>query len=381
MKLKTVLACLMFFTGIIYSQVEYKKFYSSKLGEDRELKIRLPDGYDNLDKINYPLIIVFDGDYLFQPVAGNIDYQTYWNEMPECIVVGVNQSKTRLIDFELSYETHMPSQNGATFFEFVSMELLPYIQENYRVSNFRTIVGHDLGANFINYYLFKEAPLFDSYVVLSPDYANKIPERLSSRLTSLEKDIYYYLATSDGDIGYLRSTILNTDSKLKSIDNPHLFYKFNDFADSNHYTLVGQAIPEALNEIFKLYKPISKKEYKEDLLEFDGSPFEYLEKKYDVIFKSYGIEKRVVENDLRAIASACQKKEDKDSLLKLAKLAKKTYPESMIGAYYFGMYYENVGNYKRALQSYQSGVALTPSQFIDKDVLYDKIEIIKAEYF
>lgn len=381
MKLKILCAYLVIVNSIAYSQTIFEEFNSNRLGEKREIKIRLPNNYSNNDNITHPLVVVLDGDYLFEPVTGNIDYQVYWDEMPDCIVVGVNQEKSRLLDFEFSKETHMPSQNSAAFFEFISMELLPYISNKYSSSKFNIIVGHGLGANFLNYYLFKDTPLFDAYIALSPDFPTQMPNRLILRLSHLEKETYYYLATSDGDVSYLRPEILEVDGKLKNVPNPKLNYKFNDFIDSNHYTLVGQAIPEALNGIFKLYKPISKKEYKEQLLTYSGSTFEYLEEKYGKINESYGFEKQVVENDLRAIAAACQKREDTESLLKLAKLARKTYPKSMIGAYYYGIYYESTNDLKKALQSYHSGISLTPSQYVNKDILYEKIEEIKADKF
>jgi predicted alpha/beta superfamily hydrolase len=353
------------------------------LGEKRGIKIQLPNNYNAEDDMKYPLVIVLDGDYLFEPVAGNIDYQAYWDEIPDCIIVGVNQAGTRQSDFEFSQETGLPSQNGATFFEFISMELLPYIDAEFNTSSFRVIVGHDLAANFINYYIFKEAPIFDAYIAISPDFAEEIPSRLSLRLANIdiEKQLFYYLATADGDIRSLRTSILEVHNKLKDISNPKLRYKFDDFPDSNHYTLVGQAIPSALNEIFRLYKPITKKEYSEELLTFTGETFGYLEKKYDDIKYNYGFEKIVIENDLRAIAAACKNRDDSESLLKLAKLARKTYPDSMIGAYYYGVYYEEIGSHKKALQRYQSGLLLTPSPFIDKDVLLDKIYEIKEDRF
>ena len=144
---------------------------------------------------------------------------------------------------------------------------------------------------------------------------------------------------------------------------------------------MGQAIPKALNGIFRKYKPINGKEYREEVLTYSGTAFEYLEKKYDDIEYYYGFRKPVIENDLRAIAAACKKNKDDDSLGKLAKLARKTYPESMIGAYYNGLYFEAIGNYKKALQRYQSGLLLAPSQFLDKDVLLDKIYKIKEGGF
>ena len=90
---------LIFCTNLLDAQVIYETFESERIGGSRDLKIQLPRNYDPESKIQYPLIIVLDGDYLFEPVVGNIDFQSYWDDMPGCIVVGVKQSSTREKDF------------------------------------------------------------------------------------------------------------------------------------------------------------------------------------------------------------------------------------------------------------------------------------------
>lgn len=374
------LVYLFAFVGCIQvanSQIIYEPFNSSKLGESREIKILLPRGYDQEDKVEYPLVVVLDGDYLFEPVIGNIDYQSYWDDMPACIVVGVNQVDSRDLDFSYSDETFFPSIDGAAFFEFIGLELLPHIEETYNVSDFRVIVGHDLSANFLNYYLFKELPLFRAYISLSPDLAPYMDTRLNEKLATIEDDIFYYMATADDDVSALRKKIVAANELLSAIDNPKLHYHFNDFEDANHYSLVGLGIPKAINQIFTLYKPINKAEYKEQVLTFEEGPFAYLEKKYDDIKTFYGFEKKPIENDLRAIAAASKKLNDMESLESLSKMARKEYPESMISAYYMGMYFEEKGNIKKALQYYQSGLLLTPSAFIDKEMLLEKMYDLK----
>lgn len=372
-----ILICL--FTFSSKAQAIYKTIDSDKLDGKRELKIQLPRNYDPEVKRKYPLVVVLDGDYLFEPVAGNIDYQAYWEDIPDCIVVGIKQGKTRENDFFYDSDTFFPAHEGADFYEFMASELLPYIERNYSASNFRVIVGHDLSANFINYYLFKDEPLFRAYVALSPDLAPEMENRLQQRLAILKEETFYYLATSDSDIKALRDAIVSCDAKLKSITDPKLHYKFDNFEDANHYSLVGRGIPKALNEIFTLYKPINGKEYTEKLLTFEGSPYDYLTKKYEDIAYFYGFEKKIIENDVRAIAAASNKKNDLESLEKLSKLVKKEFPESMLSAYYLGMYYEKEGNLKKALQRYKSGLLLEPSQFIDKEIMLEKMYDIQDE--
>lgn len=370
---------IIFCSSSIFGQMIYEEFKSNKLGEVRELKIQLPRSYTKENSTKYPLVVVLDGDYLFEPVIGNIDYQSYWNDMPECIIVGINQEGTRDLDLYFSDISGMPEDEGADFFEFIGMELIPYMEGKYKASNFRIAIGHDRSANFINYYLFKDNPLFKAYMVFSPDFAPEMANRLSQRLSSLGTGTFYYLATSEGDISSLKDDIIAANNVLKSIDNPKLYYTFDNFEDASHYSLVGQGIPRALNAIFELFKPIDAIEYKEEMLTYPGSPMEYLIKKYEDIEAFYGFKKRFVENDLRAVAAAAKKNDDIKAFEELSKLARKEFPDSMISAYYQGLYFELDGNLKRALNYYQSGLLLEPSQFIDKEVLLDKIYELKEE--
>lgn len=357
----------------LQSQAIYRTIDSYKLGGKRELKIQLPRNYNSKEKRTYPLIIVLDGDYLFEPVAGNIDYQSYWEDIPDCIVVGINQGETRAEDFFYDDENYFPVDNGAAFYEFITAELLPYIEDKYMASNFRIIFGHDLSANFINYYLFKNKPVFRAYVAFSPEFAPEMTNRLQQRLSVLEQETFYYMATADADIKDLRASTLQADSIFSTIENEKLFYKFDDFEDANHYALVGRGIPKALSEIFGLFKPINAKEYSEKLLTFEGTPYDYLIKKYEDIEYFYGFEKKLIENDIRAIAAACNKNDDIESLEKLAKLVRKEFPDSMLSAYYLGMYYEKLGNLKKALLQYKAGLLLQPSQFVDKEIMLEKM--------
>ncbi|WP_026754253.1 alpha/beta hydrolase [Sediminibacter sp. Hel_I_10] len=364
-------------SSTFYSQVIYETIESSKLGASREIKIQLPRNYDPEGDILYPLIVVMDGDYMFEPIIGNVDYHSYWGDMPKSIVVGINQSETRDSDLSYSGETYFPSDEGALFFEFISMEVIPYMNERYLTSNFRIVIGHDQSANFLNYYLFKEKPLFRGYIALSPDLSPEMANRLSERLSSVPEDTFYYLATGDNDVDQLKESITALDNNLKGIENPKLHYRFDNFQDADHYSLVGLGIPKAINEIFGLYKPINRQEYNDKILTYEGSPYEYLMKKYEDIEFFYGFEKKVVENDIRAISAAARKKGDLDAMKDLARLADKEYSDSMISAYYNGLYYEMDGNIKKALQKYQSGLLLQESEFINKDMLLDKIYDLK----
>ena len=122
--------CLCIFSfSIVNAQTIYKEYPSEKLGETRQVKIQLPRNYEeNTDK-SYPLFLVLDGDYLFEAVAGNVDYYSYWEDIPEAIVVGVNQVNTRDQDNYYSEQNSLPIETGADFFEFLTILLSTMLQK------------------------------------------------------------------------------------------------------------------------------------------------------------------------------------------------------------------------------------------------------------
>src|SRR5690606_183141 len=157
-KLLLLLVCLCV-NQSLFAQAIYEDFSSKKLGETRKLKIQLPRNYETNTEKRYPIVLVLDGDYLFEPVAGNVDYFSYWEDMPESIVVGIVQGNSRYDDCDYDSQNFVPEGKGADFFEFIGLELIPHIDKKYRTAKFIIGVGHDFTANFLNYYLFKNPPL------------------------------------------------------------------------------------------------------------------------------------------------------------------------------------------------------------------------------
>jgi len=357
---------LLYVVSPLIAQIEYHEIESSKLDQKRQLKIQLPRNYaDNIEK-NYPIIIALDGDYLFEPVAGNVDYNSYWEEMPEAIVVGVVQIDTR--EDDTYYDE---ADKGAAFFEFLGLEMMPWLDANYRTANFRIIVGHDLTANFMNYYLFKEPSLFQGYISISPELAPSMGERLAERFSAVKEKIFYYLATSSDDIKGLR---------LDIEANENVRYNFDNFDGATHYSLVGRAIPKALEEIFAIYRPISKKEYKEVVSKLPGSPYDYLVDKYATVKDLFGLEDQIRVNDFTAVYTAIKKKKDWESLEKLGKLARTHHPDTMLGNYYLALYLEETGQPKKAMKTYQNAFLLEEVGSLTKDLMLDKADKIKQDF-
>ena len=364
----------------IEAQVKYETFESSKLGETRQIKIQLPRGYDSNNDKSYPIFIVLDGDYLFEAVAGNVDYYSYWEDMPESIVVGVNQMDTRYDDCLYSEQNSLPVETGAAFFEFIGQELVPYIEKTFRAVNFRVAVGHGLTANLINYYLLKPQPLFQGYIAVSPELAPGMLDYIPEGLSKAESKIFYYLANTDNDGSSIKkmTNTLNTD--IAALDNKNLVYNFDSFEGPSHYSVPTHAIPNAIEKMFHVFQPISKKEYKETILELQISPVLYLQEKYESINQLFGIDKKILINDFKAISAAIEKNELYEYYEDLGKLARKAYPETLLGTYYMARFYEETGEPKKAMRTYQSAYTLKEIAGVTKDEMLEKANLIKEDF-
>ncbi len=371
---------LSFATYSIHSQAIYETIYSKKLNEDRQLKILLPRGYDDEKPKKYPLIIVLDGDYLFEAVSGNVDYYSYWEDMPEAIVVGVKQEDKRNDDSMYSEQNSLPIDKGAAFFEFIGMELIPYLNNSFKTENFRVAVGHGETANFIDYYLLKDIPLFQAYISISPDLAPKMSQYLTDRFKTVQTKIFYYLATSSNDVPSIKEGAESLNKNIAALDNKNLLYNFDNFDGPSHYSLPAHAIPKALESIFFVFQPITKKEYNESILKLDTSPVEYLTEKYQMIKDLFGMEKKILINDFKAIEAAIEKKEQFQYFEDLGKLARNEYPDTLLGHYYLARYYEEIGEPKKAMKTYRSAYILEEIGGITKDMMLEKADEIKADF-
>lgn len=369
----TILLCLS-----LNAQVTQEIFESFKLQERRDVQYYFPEDYDEEKK--YPLVVVLDGDYLFDQVVANSKFYSTFHGMPQMIVVGVNQSKESIRLDDCAWdENGLPNEKAKKFFEFLGMELIPYLDLNYSTAPFKMIVGYDITANFQNYWLFKENSRFNAYINISPTLAPEMETRVPSRLGAFDKQIFYQLIL-EGEKSKNTSRILEMNKAIKAIDKESLHYFFDEYPDADHISIATYGMGKAFDNIFGMFKPISPKEYKTQILTSEEPVFNYLENKYKSIEDLFGITKTVDLNDIMAIYAASRKKEDFESLKPLSDLCKREYADTMLGFFFEGEYYEQLGEPKKALKTFEKAFGMDEIDFLTKEMALEKIDALKADF-
>ena len=379
MKKHLFLLIVSFSFSSIFAQFKLDTITSARLKEDRVISISLPYSYGKEKNKKYPLLLLLDGNYLFEPFSGALKYGNYWDDLPEVITVAIDQGKPfdRELESDVDDQNGLPIEKGAQFFDFITMELMPYLEKKYTIAPFKIIAGHDVTAGFLNLFLYKDNPLFDAYISMSPEFPKDMETRIPKRLNLINKPLFYYQSTADGDLKKMQDLIKTLDTNIKTVNNPNLYYQFDDFKNASPYSLVLHSIPNALYHIFGVYQPISNTEYQEKIVKLPSDYVGFLTKKYDIIEKSYGIKMPIRINDFRAIEAAILKNNAFTEFEQLAALSKKSYPKAMLSQYHMGMFYEKTGDTKKANKAYMNAYSMEEIGSLTKDFMLEKADAMK----
>lgn len=148
--------------------------YSQILNESRKIYVQLPASYSPEKNQKYPVAFILDGE-IFLPTL--VDVHNYYSGgfMPEMVLVGISNDKNRIRDLTTStitakYGMPFNEENGEaeSFSKFIEKELIPYIENKYPVTNYRTLIGHSYGGLFTIYTLIQHPNLFANYLAIDP---------------------------------------------------------------------------------------------------------------------------------------------------------------------------------------------------------------------
>lgn len=390
MKKYTLNTFLFFLTINLLSSQNLDSLYVSRvndtilskyLNEKRAIEIQLPRSYETEVDKNYPLMIVLDGDYMFNIVSGSVDYLSYWGDIPENLVVGINQKDTRFQDSSVFDNiTFTPISSTASFYDFIVNELIPYFSKNYRVSNFKVIVGQERTANFANFFLLKNDPQIRGVISISPKISENMNRYLNENLSKSNSKIVYTLSSSKRDFESIFKNVSELTASLDSIENKNLRFESLIFDKENHYILPSVSVPNSIRLTYSMYSDIDKIEYDSIISKLETSPIDYLKNKYQLIKEFYDLDKTISMNDFMAIEEFIEENEFFNLYDELSELAKQEYPGTILPSYYKGRFIEETGDPKKAMYIYRSAYNMKEVKGLTKEYLLELAERIKEDF-
>lgn len=151
--------------------------YSKVLKESRDIYVQFPEGFDPKSDKKYPTAYILDGENLLPALTITQSFYT-GGFIPDMILIGISNHQNRTRDLTPTVEETSWEPNGgaASFLKFLGEELIPYIEEKYPVTDYRTLIGHSYGGLFAINTLLEKPDLFANYLAIDPslDWDNQL---------------------------------------------------------------------------------------------------------------------------------------------------------------------------------------------------------------
>lgn len=190
--------------------------HSRILGEERAFFVHRPPGYRE-STTTYPVLYLLDANERnsssgpdFQTVVKQVDTMSLEGIPPMIIVGVVNTHRSRDM---LPIKTRVYSESGGAdkFLAFLTEEMIPYVEDNFRTSGERILYGQADSGLFTLFALLEKPDVFSGYISSSPtvghcpDLLRIKTGRLFGRYPALEKTLF--LIYGDDDLPYARRYI------------------------------------------------------------------------------------------------------------------------------------------------------------------------------
>jgi uncharacterized protein len=188
--------------------------YSGFVKDTFHIQVQVPKDYYSKPDKKYPVVILLDGNFYFPIMSSIVQQYEIAGLLPPVILVGVGYKSFKIMDSvrvrDYLFPKALPSDElesdggGLNFYNYLTQELLPKIDEDYRTeSTNRTLLGHSFAGYFTLYSLFHQTTSntneFQNFISASPSlwYNNFYLYQLPGQLAKTERQIGLFMSVGE----------------------------------------------------------------------------------------------------------------------------------------------------------------------------------------
>ncbi len=262
---------------------ELREFRSDIMEQDFDIYVQLPLDYNPQRKEKYPVMYATDGNRAF-PMVANISTVLGFPDagFPQVVVVGIAYRIDSMADwaawrtrdltptrnegteqywadllFKATGDDNLEIRTGdaARFLAFITDELIPFIESEYRVSaDDRALAGYSYGGLFTLYALFERPGAFRRYFAGSPSlsYDDEVLFRFEEEFASTNIDLEGRLFISAGELEgrYTVDAVNRMFGNLESRDHEELEVRVHVFAGEDHRSAYAASVMRAFTWLY-----------------------------------------------------------------------------------------------------------------------------------
>lgn len=228
--------------------------HSAILNETRELHVILPKEYQPGSAQRYEVLYILDGEWYQELVPFTYNFAVSAGYLPPSIFVLVRNRYSggrnlRDRDFSPTRIASDAISGGADrFYDFLTKEVMPYIEQKYPVSGQRSLLGSSFSGLFAVYAFLKGPGLFQSFIACDPNlnfdqqYVAKLAAQRLPSIAGTAGTLYIAGRTAS----YREGGIFAFDSVLQVHAPAALKWRCFRFEDETHYSVQWKAFYDGL---------------------------------------------------------------------------------------------------------------------------------------
>jgi len=253
---------------VMISNTELREIASTVNNQVYKVKIQLPRNYHKTSE-SYPVLYVTDAETNFGGIGYIVQRLIKDKLIPPIIVVGIAYGTDYKTFYKLRRRDLTPGKGTLTpgkgtwkypeagdaplFCDFLSNELFPFIESNYRVSiDNRTVYGHSFGGLFGTYVLLNKSELFNNYLILSPSlwYQDSLMLDQVEQFSNNFESTKVYMASGELEprIDEIQSLFV---SKLEKRNFEGLELKAEVMENETHRTIFGRGFTDGMRYLYR----------------------------------------------------------------------------------------------------------------------------------
>jgi predicted alpha/beta superfamily hydrolase len=332
---------------------------SKILGEERQVLVSLPRGYED-NQMRHPVLIVLDGSpfMVFHATASLID-----RSIPEFVVAAVpNVDRLRDLSHENVGEIWPTSGGADTFLSFLTDELVPWLDAEFRTTGYRVIVGGSAAGRFAAFALFKAPAVFDAAISRSPalgtDFEMFRGLVASASAASVPGDHFLYVVYGSHDYPVVSIYVERLLRLLEDESPPWLRYEREVLDNKGHFQF--SSVNAGMSALFADYRFPSER----FLLEGPEAVTDRA-RMLSARFKT-DLESSALTGEGELVDSACDLGRQRrfTDALEVLEYGLELHPDSARMVYYTAQMLEHAGRTEEAIAAYNRVFDMEPSSGI-----------------
>ncbi|QBF83728.1 alpha/beta hydrolase [Shewanella maritima] len=216
----------------------------------RRYMVALPERYHMQipgTQRHYSVLYVIDGDFQFRHVSAAAHTLARMGKIPPLIVVGIAMQGQKDYLYANTWESEKEgSEFGGSdkLQAYLSQELIPLIDSEYRTTDAKALSGYSLGGLFTLYSMIQESTPFNAFLAFSPSAwydGNNIEQQLQRFLKTKPKTELFMTLANEKGMG-----VAELDKLFSAHTDQNLRYGYQVFADETHYSTAMPSIVAGL---------------------------------------------------------------------------------------------------------------------------------------